>query len=299
MQAEKPNQIRLSSFLNSIRDLIALADGFDGGENFVETIVNDIIMANPVWHGIALDIPLRDDLLEQRIFRALMGNPQIDSLVLWKGPAHDVCQVLDRAIPLMPRLENITFKIFRMSSEEAEAIFALLSNAPAVEFLHVILKHPTRDYYDGVLDALARYVQESTSLLRFHLTCSNRGGLMSLGTFRSLCEALSESECLRDLGIEGRPVDDSHAGMAAECLSNAVVSGFPSLTSVKLYQYSRNSGEFTADRFCRALKQSDAVKESNLFFRRSKKRHRRFGKYSLFRMGDRAGGKISCHTRFL
>lgn len=266
MSGRSENRVVLSSFINDIRD-----DARDNSAvNSVETLVNDEIALHPAWRGVALDKALSEDPLEQRIFLALMSNPQFDALLLWQGRANEVCQVLEKCALLMPRLGQITFQIFPMSSEEADRIFTALRSAPSVDFMHFILRGEPAAYYDDVLRALSQYIQTSSSLRRIYLTCSNRVGSISLTSFASFCEAISESTGLRVFHMRGRLVDDSDTERAALYLATAV-SKSSSLGSIR--RFKGGSGSLTADPIFHALKQTDEAKELSVRFRRSERRH--------------------------
>ena len=173
-------------------------------------------------NGIYVDTTLEEDSLENRVVNTLMSSPQIRCLILSNiVGAQNIPQILRRAIQNMPSLNTVRFKGLRISTTEAQDIFNVMEgNASKLKML--ILEDT--NYNNSVVNVLCRYLRES-SLRRFTLIHTGKEGTVRLSEamFYSICDALCHNECLKEVVLNGCPLEDTHTEKAVEYFAKALV----------------------------------------------------------------------------
>ena len=250
------NFVRLSAVITSVLTSDAAID-------------LDDISSFPVDDGmctIYVDTSLREDSLENRVFNTLMTSPQFNCLAFhYAIGAGNIPQILHRAFQTMAILKTVGFVQLRMSATEAQDIFQVLgSNIPKLHqiFLQDII------YTNDIVNILTCFLRES-SLRCFQLTCTHQEGTVGLSEdmFTSICDALCESENLKNMALLGSPVEDTHTERALKYFANSLVKPSP----MKLVHIipTEATGAFTMERVCHALLCTPALRNSNVCFRRS------------------------------
>jgi hypothetical protein len=193
-----------------------------------------------------------------------MASPRIKQILIPRYvQASNLPAVLHRVAPKMTIFKRLTFGGFDMSAPQAEEAFGVLLRSSSDLLIAVLLD----DYNEDEVNALAHFIRESSSLVFLFLFFGDgQSERLSETSFRSLCDAVSESSSLHALTLLTLPVHELIVDRASESLAQTFVNS----KSVKIIRLNENkTGGLTTDRILHALLRTTAGKDFEVCFRKS------------------------------
>ena len=257
MEEKYEVRLNLSTFVHRFGNITA-----DG----VEDRLSSLLLSNEARISVALDGPLNWQDFDDGVFDAIMSNKRIKRVVLLDSiEANCLSRLLHHSLAKMTNLEDLTILGCPLSTSEAEKIFEGIHCCRKFHLLAFL----AMDYSNGVVKALERFIEESSSLLNLVLMWyGSMGGdriqiNQSEVRFRSICEAIGKSASLKRLEVVGAPVNEEATERAIDSLARAIVHCTPLLHIILVRD---GSILFPMDRLWSALLGTSAAKNFDFGF---------------------------------
>lgn len=241
----------------------------------IEDTITSYILSNysrtNYWLDLRFDAPLRQDELDEKIYDALLLSERISQIFV---PEHAEASWLPRlfARALQPgKLPNfsglLTFHQFPMTGNEAEALFAAISQSHRKLSLYFPI------YYDqAVTNALANFIRTSSVVHGISLVDMNERENdwgWDIDLFQQFCQIVSQSEHLKSLVLWG-PIRVVHNGSGA-CIpcAQSIATLFDDSSSLTHFQYHvfNRNGPVLLNSVREALGKKASVRNFDLTFR--------------------------------